>query len=129
MIFVDTNIFVYVVGKPHPLREDCRRFFVESRLDGVPMFTSAQVLQELLHVYLPVGRLSDLENALNLVRNNEIRVLPLEWEDIEMAQHIHVQYPNLSANDLCHLASCHRHGISEFKTFDRQLHQAFYDVA
>ena len=30
MIFVDTNLFIYAVGRPHPLRGPARAFFAES---------------------------------------------------------------------------------------------------
>ena len=30
MIFVDTNVFMYAVGRPHPLQEQAREFFARS---------------------------------------------------------------------------------------------------
>ena len=30
MIFVDTNVFMYAVGKPHPLKTRAREFFSNS---------------------------------------------------------------------------------------------------
>jgi predicted nucleic acid-binding protein len=57
MIFVDTNVFMYAVGREHPLREDARAVFREQVERGEAMVTSAEVLQELLHAYLPVNRL------------------------------------------------------------------------
>ena len=90
----------------------------------VALFTSAEVLQELLHVYLPVGRLDSLEAAMALIVRFGVKVWPLEKEDVELARQLHEQYPMLSARDLCHLASCIRRGVSEIKTFD----QAFQTV-
>jgi uncharacterized protein len=57
MIFVDSNVFIYAVGRSHPLREEAQRFFIRSRKEGKRLVTSAEVLQELLYVYLPVRRL------------------------------------------------------------------------
>ena len=56
MIFVDIYVFIYAVGRSHPAREDAQGFFLESSERGKRLVTSAEVLQELLHVYLPVGR-------------------------------------------------------------------------
>ena len=67
MIFVDTNVFMYAVGKPHPLQSRARDFFSESLLNMEPLCTSAEVLQELMHVYLPVRRYAAFEDALELI--------------------------------------------------------------
>jgi len=34
MIFVDSNVFIYAVGRSHPLREEAQGFFVESSEKG-----------------------------------------------------------------------------------------------
>ena len=66
MIFVDSNVFIYAVGRPHPLRNEAQDFFLETSKTGKRLATSAEVLQELLHVYLPVSRLETLGAALKL---------------------------------------------------------------
>ena len=54
-----------------------------------------------------------------------MEVWPLERDDVIVARHLHLQYPQLSARDLCHLASCRRRGVREIMTFDRALASAF----
>ena len=122
MIFVDTNVFMYAVGRPHTLRPLAREFFVESNRNGTPLFTSAEVLQEMVHAYLPVGRLEALDAALTLVARAGVEVWPLEEWDVTLARQLHDQYPALGARDLCHLASCRRRGVKQVKTFDQALH-------
>ena len=56
MIFVDTNVAMYAVGRPHPLQRQAHAFFDECQRNGTPLFTSAEVLQELAHAYLRVNR-------------------------------------------------------------------------
>lgn len=58
MIFVDTNVFMYAVGREHPLRETARQFFINTKKERTSLCTSAEVLQELLHAYIPVGRIA-----------------------------------------------------------------------
>ena len=70
MIFVDTNVFVHAVGGPHPLREPARGFFREALGEGIALCTWAEVLQELLHLYLGVERLDTLDAALELARRS-----------------------------------------------------------
>ena len=119
MIFVDTNVFMYAVGRPHPLQEQAREFFARSIEDRTRLCTSSEVLQEFMHAYIPVGRLRALDTAFSLVIRSGVEVWPLEYEDILLARQITEQYPALEARDLCHLASCRRRGVSVVMTFDR----------
>ena len=74
MIFVDTNVFMYAVGRPHPLRGRAREFFVESNRNRTPLCTSAEVLQELIHAYIPGGRLETLDAAMSLAIRSRIEI-------------------------------------------------------
>ena len=126
MIFVDTNVFMYAVGRPHPLRAEAQRFFEQSIEDGSLLATSAEVLQELFHAYLPVGRLATLDAALTLI-SARASVWPLEKQDVELARSFVRRHAGLGARDLIHLASCRRRGVHEVKTFDRALAAALGD--
>ena len=125
MIFIDTNVFMYTVGNQHPLRNECRAFFEDALTSRLQLFTSAEVVQELLHVYLRTQRYPILEHALNLVENSIAEVWPLEYEDVQLANQLSGQFPFLEARDLCHLASCRRRGVAEIRTFDKALGSAF----
>ena len=121
MIFVDTNLFMYAVGRPHPLRDPAQEFFVQANRNGTPLCTSAEVLQELVHAYLPVARIETLDAAMALIRGSRMEVWPLEEEDVTLARQLHEQFSGLSPRDLCHLASCRRRGVTQIKTFDHAL--------
>jgi uncharacterized protein len=122
VIFVDTNVAMYAVGRPHPLRA-----VVRDRLRSLPpgtLATSAEVLQELLHAYLPVGRLADLDAALRLLADLAV-VLPVTVEDVQTARLFADRHPALGARDLLHLAVCARNDVDELWTYDRGLAAAF----
>ena len=121
MIFIDTNVFMYAVGRPHPLRETAQEFFAEAIRNHMRLCTSAEVVQEMLHAYLPAGRLKTLDAAMTLVARSGVEVWPLEHEDVTLARQLHEQLPTLGARDLCHIASCRRRGAHELKTFDQAL--------
>lgn len=121
MIFVDTNVFVYAVGTPHPRQMEAWRLLVSARRAGRRLCTSAEVIQELAHVFLRVGRRLSFDSAVALIARFEVIVWPLEREDVLLARQLHEQHPDLSARDLCHLASCQRRGIVEMMTFDQSL--------
>ena len=128
MIFVDTNVFMYAAGSPHPLRQSAVEFFVDARRNHVQLVTSAEVVQELLHVYVSVGRLQRLGAAMSLVDGSGIEIWPLEADDVTLAWQLHEEYPYLSARDLCHLASCRRRGVRDVMTFDQSLRGAFTNI-
>ena len=125
MTFVDSNLFIYAVGRQHPLRDEARAFFAAAGKAGTPLVTSAEVLQELLHVYLPVQRVATLDAALELASRSVDRVLSVEAADVAQARTLLDEQPGLAARDLLHLAVCRRHGVTDIKTFDRGLQAAF----
>jgi predicted nucleic acid-binding protein len=124
LAFVDTNVFVYAVGREHPLREPASAALRERLADGVPMATSAEVLQELLHLYLPVGRSETLDAALRLARDLTT-VWSVESSDVIAARELAATEPGLGARDLLHLVMCRRYAVDELLTFDRTLRAAF----
>jgi predicted nucleic acid-binding protein len=123
--FVDTNVFMYAVGREHPLRERARAFLVESLKTGEVLVTSAGVLQELLHAYLPVGRLETLDAALMLARGRMAHLWPMEAADVDLARTLVARHSALQARDLLHVACCMRRDVEQVMTFDRALASAF----
>ncbi len=126
VIFVDTNVLMYAVGRAHPLREDAQAFFESAMAaEHNALCTSAEVLQELLHAYIPVNRWETLDAALTLADACIPAVHAVDAEDVRAARVLGEGYRNLGARDLIHLAVCRRHAIGAIKTFDRGLAAAF----
>ena len=124
MIFVDTNVFVYAVGRPHPLRDPARRILLDAARGSEAQVTSCEVLQELMHVYLPVERLETLDKAWTLATSRAVDIWSIEADDLGLARSSIVRHPELSARDLLHLACCRRRGVGRIHTFDRALRAA-----
>jgi predicted nucleic acid-binding protein len=127
VIFVDTNVFMYAVGREHQLRDRARRFFLQLAEEREPSATSAEVMQELVHAYLPVGRLGTLDAALLLVESSVTEIWPIEAEDVRAARLLIGRHPELGSRDLIHLACCRRRNAASIQTFDRALAKAFAD--
>ena len=128
MIFVDTNVFMYAVGRQHPLRNSALEFFADAGRDGIPLCTSAEVLQELAHAYFRVGRLRTFDDAVLLIAQLNVELWPLEADDVMLARQLHERYPDIEARDLCYLASCRRRRVDELKTYDHAFHTAYRSV-
>ncbi len=125
MIFVDSNIVIYAVGRPHPLQREAQDFFLNARKKGFHLVSSAEVLQELLHVYLPVGRMVELESAFAMMEEGIDEIFPIDKELVCTAKNEIRHFPGLTSRDLLHLVTCQKWQIKELKTFDRGLAAAF----
>ena len=125
MIFVDTNVFMYFVGSEHPLRDHSREFFRDACLRDLALVTSTEVLQEILHRYVKLGRRGSASAAFELVDASVSEVWPVERADIDLARGLADRYPGLEARDLVHLACCIRHEPRDLVTFDRGLAAAW----
>ncbi len=121
MIFVDTNVLMYAVGGQHPLRAEAQSFFEQTLRERTPLATSAEVLQELLHAYLPVNRLDTLDAALTLATARIATIWSVDPDDVRLARQLVHGQPELRARDLLHLATCLRRDVEGIKTFDRAL--------
>jgi hypothetical protein len=125
MIFVDSNVIIYAVGRSHPLKAEAQNFFLDCSKKGKRLVTSAEVLQELLHVYLPVGRMETLDAAMELATQGVDQVLPIDSAAVLHARNLADNFPGLTARDLLHLSVCQLNKIKDLKTFDRNLLAAF----
>ena len=48
-VFIDSNIPMYVAGRPRPHRDPSRRFLEKVRFGGIEGVTSTEALQEVLY--------------------------------------------------------------------------------
>ena len=118
MVFVDSNVPMYVAGRDHPLREPARRFLERARGGEVEICTSTEVLQEILYRYAALKRL-DLAGAVyDLFVQLCPTVLPVTLADTDRAKGLVVSSPGLSVRDAVHAAVMLNHDISEIATFD-----------
>ena len=125
MIFVDSNVLICAVGRSHPLKTEAQNFFLDSSKRGKRLVTSAEVLQELLHGYLPVDRMETLDAAIELATQGIDQIIPIGSAAVLHARNLVENFPGLTARDLLHLSVCQFHNVKELKTYDRSLLAAF----
>ena len=118
MIFIDSNIPMYLVGGEHPNRAAAKHL-VEVAITGRErLVTDAEVLQEILHRYVAIDRRDATDPACAALLGIVDEVYPIEVEDVDRARSI-VTTSRLTARDAVHLAVMQRRGIAEIMTFDR----------
>lgn len=118
MIFVDSNIPMYLVGGPHPHKGEARQLLESALSDGERLVTDAEVLQEILHRYVALDRRDAIQPAFDAVLGAVDEVLAITAADADAAKDILLRYRRLSAGDALHAAVMKREGISRIMTFD-----------
>ena len=118
MIFVDSNIPMYLVGADHPNKAGARRLLEQAVVENEPLATDAEVLQELLHRYAAIRRREAIAPAWNAILGVVDVIHPIELEDVSRAQRLVAAVATLSARDAIHLAVMQRRGINRILTFD-----------
>ena len=118
MVFIDSNIPMYLVGAAHPHKVDAQRVLEELILRPERLVTDAEVLQEILHRYAAIARLDAIQPALDALLGVVDQVFAIERRDVEKARDILVGSSGLSARDAIHLAIMHRYEIREIFSFD-----------
>ena len=119
MIFVDSNIPMYLVGAPHPHKVDSQRLLEEIIADRRRLVTSAEVLQEILHRYVAIDRKDAIQPALDILFSIADEVFPIEGADVESARDILLAGLPVSARDALHVAVMRRYGVESVLSFDR----------
>lgn len=119
MIFIDSNIPMYIIGSDHPYKIDARRMLEEAAVSGISLVTDAEVYQEILHRYKAINRLDSVQPAFELLHSIADEVYPVEKSEVIRAKDIVLGYPNLSARDAIHVAVMLRREISTVMTFDK----------
>ena len=125
MTFIETNVFLFAVGRPHPLREEALRVLDRGMRSSTEFVTSAEVLQEILHVFLRRGVVERYDDAFGLVERLVTDVWSIEPEDVALARALADLHPELESRDLVHLACCLRRRATDLVTFDRGLAAAW----
>ena len=118
MIFIDSNIPMYLVGKPHPHKADAQRLLEKLISDRERLITDAEVLQEILHRYVAIHRRDAIQPAFDALLGIADQVLPVDAAAATRAKDIVLGHKQLSARDALHLAIMEQHGIERVLSFD-----------
>lgn len=118
MIFVDSNIPMYLVGAAHPNKDLSRRVLEHAIVEEERLVTDAEVLQEILHRYAAIDRRDAIEPAFDVLLGVVDEVLPIELLDVQRARKL-IGTSRLSARDAIHVAIMQRHDIGRVMSFDR----------
>jgi predicted nucleic acid-binding protein len=118
MIFIDTNVPMYLIGADRTLQQQARAQVEDAIALGEVLCTDAEVLQEILHRYLAIHRPEFIDPAFDTLLGVVDVVYPIEREDVERGRRVVRTTSRLSARDALHIAVMQRHDIDRVMTFD-----------
>ena len=124
MIFIDSNIPMYLIGAPHPNKDAARRLLETCIERAERLVTDAEVLQEILHRYIAIRRRDAIQPAFNALLGVVDEVFPVEAQDVESARDVLLGESGLSSRDALHAAIMRRHGVQRIMTFDTGFDRA-----
>jgi len=119
VIFVDSNVPMYLVGGDHPHKVDAQLTFERLVSERRRLVTSSEVFQEILHRYAFIDRRDAIDPAFDALRGVVDEVLAVEEADVFEAKDLLQAHGSLSARDAPHVAVVQRHDIMETLSFDR----------
>ncbi|HKS75585.1 MAG TPA: type II toxin-antitoxin system VapC family toxin [Terriglobales bacterium] len=118
MIFVDSNIPMYLVGAAHPNKAVAQRLVEKAIMDRQRLVTDAEVFQEILHRYAAIDRRDAIQPAFDVLLGIVDDVFPVEQGTIEGAKQIVLGYRQVSARDAIHLAVMDQRDVDQILSFD-----------
>jgi uncharacterized protein len=120
VIFIDSNIPMYLVGAAHPLKDVAQRRLRELIDANERLVTDAEVLQEMLHRYAAIERLDAIQPAYDALLGVVDEVFAIERTDVVRAKEI-LMGARGSARDALHVAVMTRWKTERILSFDRDF--------
>lgn len=118
MIFIDSNVPMYLVGGVHPHKLDAQRLLERCLSERIPLVTDAEVLQEILHRYAAIRRRDAIQPAFDVLLGVVDDVWGVDRRAVERAKAIVLEREQLSARDALHVALMERNGVTRIASFD-----------
>jgi hypothetical protein len=118
MIFIDSNVPMYLVGAPHRHKADAQRCLERLISDRERLVTDAEVLQEILHRYVAIDRRDAIQAAFDVLTGIVDEVFSVDLAAVQRAREIVLARRQLSARDALHVAVMNQQNIGKILSFD-----------
>jgi len=119
VIFVDSNVPMYLVGARHPNKERLSALLDPLIRERTRFVTDVEVYQEILHRYTAIGRPDAIDPAFDCLDSIADEVLTYGMVQIRAARELLASVQGLSARDALHVAVMQSSGISRILSLDR----------
>lgn len=118
MIFVDSNVPMYLIGAAHPHKAEAQRLLERCVVERQRLVTDAEVLQEILHSYVAIDRRDAIQPAFDVLLGLVDEIFAVDAATVERAKAIVLERRKLSARDAVHIAAMEQNKVVRILTFD-----------
>jgi predicted nucleic acid-binding protein len=118
MIFIDSNIPMYLIGADHPNKVQAQKLLERVIAAQERLVTDVEVFQEILHRYDSIARREAIKPAFEILLRIVQEVFPIDLLDLQRARDVLMGTKGLSARDSLHVAVMERHGVQQIMSFD-----------
>ena len=118
MIYVDSNVPMYLVGAEHPHKQRVVALVPQLISARDQLVTSAETFQEILHRYRALDDRDHLSAAYDALDAMISMVADVTRDDVDQARDHSGRYPRLSSRDCLHLAVMNRIGCNTIWSYD-----------
>ena len=118
MIFIDSNVPMYLVGAAHPNKDRAITALTQLVGDGERLITDVEVYQEILHRYTAIQRPDAIDAAFESLDGIADDILTFGMSEIRSARALLGTVEGLSARDALHVAVMQKVGASSILSFD-----------
>ena len=120
MIFIDSNVPMYLVGASHPNRERAIEIVTRLVREREHLITDVEVYQEILYRYTAINRHDAIDAAFRTLDAIADEVLSFGLAEVRAARRlISLVPPRVSSRDALHVAVMRQAGASRILSFDR----------
>ena len=118
MIFIDSNVPMYLVGAPHPNKDRAIAMLTQLVRDEEQFVTDVEVYQEILHRYTAIQRLDSIDAAFEGLDAIADDILTFGISEVRAARTLIGSVDSLSARDALHVAVMQKAGTNRILSFD-----------
>ena len=116
--FIDTNIFLYSVGRDHPLKPASVTALHRIREGQITAAVNTEIIQEVLYHFQSIKQLPIGIRLAKDVVSLSTRIFPVEELDLSLAIELLESYPKIQTRDAFHAATMIHNGIKEIISTD-----------
>jgi len=118
MIFIDSNIPMYLVGADHPHKNEARIALERCIVEQTRLVSSAEVIQEIIHRFVSINRRDAIQPTIDALYSVVDEIFPITEDDVLEAKDLVLSYTKLSSRDALHIATMRSNGVPTIMTFD-----------
>ena len=119
MIFIDSNVPMYLVGAAHTNKDRALAILTWLVRDGEQFVTDAEVYQEIFHRYTAIRRLDAIDPAFKSLDAIVDEILTFGMSEVRAARALIGSVNGLSARDALHVVMMRKAGTNRILSFDR----------